>query len=59
VLSIATREGEEVVKGQLLFVLESMKMQFEVKAGRSGVIDSLKVSVGDQLQAAQILGTWR
>jgi len=44
--------------GQVLFVLESMKMQFEVKATRDGKASKILVVAGDQVTAGQVLAEW-
>lgn len=50
VIEIRVSEGEPVGKGQVLFVVESMKMQVEVAAPRDGRIATVAVEAG------QILG---
>ncbi len=39
-------------------MLESMKMQFEVKAGKDGKVAAVLVTGGDQVTAGQQLGEW-
>lgn len=58
VIGIQVIKGQEVEKGQTLFILESMKMQFEVKAGLPGTVSELLVKLGDQVNAGQRLGDW-
>ncbi len=47
--------GQKVVEGEVLIILEAMKMETEVKAAKAGTIQSIKVaegnavSVGDEL----------
>ncbi len=55
-VNIATGQGVE--SGQVLFVLESMKMQFEVKSSKSGTAGNILVNQGDQVMAGQALGEW-
>ncbi len=53
---INVETGELVEKGQLLFVLEAMKMQHEVIAISSGKVKEIKAKVGEQIAAdTQIL----
>jgi len=44
-----------VSKGQLLVVLEAMKMEHPLKSGIDGVLKRLQVQVGDQVKNRQIL----
>ena len=50
ILEVHVAEGDEVEQGQLLFVLESMKMQFEITAPRAGRVMEALVTVGQVLQ---------
>jgi acetyl/propionyl-CoA carboxylase alpha subunit len=52
-------EGDEVKAGDCVFILESMKMEFEVKAQKDGTIESLNVAEGDQVKAGQSLAEWK
>jgi 3-methylcrotonyl-CoA carboxylase alpha subunit len=58
VIQVNIRPDQEVKSGDILFVLESMKMQFEVKAGKDGKVASVLVGAGDQVTAGQQLGDW-
>jgi len=49
------QEGDMVEKGQLLMILESMKMEIEVHAQSSGKIHSLMAQAGNPIQAGQAL----
>ena len=42
-------DGDEVVAGQVLFVVEAMKMQIPITAGIDGTIESLTVKAGDRV----------
>ena len=59
VIGIQITEGSVVEVGQTMFILESMKMQFEVKAGKIGTIGEIMVHVGVQVQSGEQLGTWQ
>ena len=41
--------GEQVEAGDVLVVLEAMKMEHSIRAARDGVIASVHVSLGDQI----------
>jgi propionyl-CoA carboxylase alpha chain len=47
--------GTSVEAGQLLFVLESMKMQFEVTAPWAGRVTALPVVLGQVLQGQEVM----
>jgi acetyl/propionyl-CoA carboxylase alpha subunit len=49
VLEVRVREGDVVEEGEVLAVVESMKMQLEVNAPVSGTIESVLASPGDVL----------
>jgi geranyl-CoA carboxylase alpha subunit len=53
--TVLVSEGSPVSKGQLLLVLEAMKMEHPLKAGIDGVIKHIQVSLGDQVKSRQIL----
>lgn len=55
IVSLLTREGSTVSRGDPLLVLEAMKMQNEVVAPRSGCVRNLAVEEGMQVLPAQIL----
>ncbi len=55
VVSIPVREGQHVEKGDVLLVLESMKMQNELKSPRPGSVARLRVKVGDRVELRQTL----
>jgi acetyl/propionyl-CoA carboxylase alpha subunit len=59
IIQVACKVGDSVKKGTTLFILESMKMQFEVHAQRDGILDAILVSQGDQVSAQAVLGTWK
>lgn len=46
VVKIAVNEGQHVEQGELVFVLEAMKMEQPLTAHKSGVITAIQVSVG-------------
>jgi biotin carboxyl carrier protein len=50
VVAVLAAEGEAVTKGQVLVILESMKMQNEIKSPRDGTVTRLKVKPGDSIE---------
>jgi biotin carboxyl carrier protein len=57
IVAIPVVEGQAVVKGQDLVILESMKMQNELKAPRDGTIGRIRVRAGDSVEQNQVLIT--
>jgi biotin carboxyl carrier protein len=55
ILEVHAAAGDRVEPGQLLFVLESMKMQFEVSAPRAGRLEAVLVAPGQVLQGPEPL----
>ena len=57
VLRIEVEEGEEVAEGDVLLVVEAMKMETEIKSPASGKVLSINVNQGDQVKNGQSLVT--
>ncbi len=57
ILKVIAREGDEVAEGDVLILMEAMKMETEVKAPKAGKVDSVRVDVGATIQPGQLLVT--
>ena len=55
VVAIPVGEGKQVAKGEVLVVLESMKMQNELKSPRAGTVARVRITVGDSVEQRQTL----
>jgi geranyl-CoA carboxylase alpha subunit len=55
IVELLIEDGNRVSKGQLLLVLEAMKMEHQVKASIDGIIRRVQVSKGDQVRNRQQL----
>jgi biotin carboxyl carrier protein len=55
VVSIAAKQGDEVKKGDVIVVLESMKMQVAVKAHKDGHLKEIKVKQGTSVSRNDVL----
>ena len=55
VVSLAVEEGDEVTAGQALAVVDAMKMENVLRAGRDGVVAHIKVVQGDSLSVDQVI----
>lgn len=52
---ILKSSGETVVKGDLVLVMEAMKMEYTLKSEGPGVIESIDCAVGDQVTLGKTL----
>jgi len=55
VVRVAVAPGDVVEAGQLLVVLEAMKMEHAVHAGLAGTVTDVGVAEGDQVETGQVL----
>ncbi|MBC2931918.1 biotin carboxylase N-terminal domain-containing protein [Nocardioides sp. zg-1228] len=55
VVTVAVAAGDRVSAGQLLLVMEAMKMQHSVTAPADGVVAEINVEPGSQVAAGQVL----
>ncbi|MBZ7949260.1 biotin/lipoyl-containing protein [Campylobacter molothri] len=56
---IHINENSEVKSGQVVAILEAMKMEIEVNAPKDGVIEKINVKVGDSVSEGQIIATYK
>ena len=55
ILEVKTAVGNEVKSGDTLLIMEAMKMENEIKAGKSGKVTAIKVNVGDAVLENDVL----
>ncbi|TVT36089.1 acetyl/propionyl/methylcrotonyl-CoA carboxylase subunit alpha [Amycolatopsis rhizosphaerae] len=55
IVKVAVEEGQQVEAGELIVVLEAMKMEHRISAPADGVVDQLPVSVGQQVEVGAVL----
>lgn len=55
IVAVPIEENQEVKKGQVLLILESMKMQNELKSPRDGKVHRIKVKAGESVEQKQTL----
>ncbi len=55
VLAVHVNEGDRVEQGQLLMILEAMKMEHQIIAPREGIIEEIRVKTGDQAANGELL----
>ena len=54
-VELRVAEGESVVEGDVVAVLESMKMHLELRTTRAGVVSSLTASAGREVSKGEII----
>lgn len=57
ILDVLVEEGHVVSEGQTVVILESMKMENELRAARDGVVTQVRVAKGDNVEKNQDLVT--
>src|SRR4051794_10689605 len=55
VLAVEVADGDEVEAGQVICVVEAMKMENEITAHRDGVVSDLSVAAGEPVNAGQVI----
>ena len=57
ILGVKASVGQAVKKGDVIFVLEAMKMENEVVAPEDGTVASINVSEGASVESGDVLAT--
>lgn len=57
ILGVKAKVGEKVKKGQVVLILEAMKMENEIVAPEEGTIASIEVNEGASVEAGAVLAT--
>lgn len=57
ILDVKTTVGASVTSGQVLCILEAMKMENDIVASQDGTVASINISKGDSVEAGQVLIT--
>ena len=57
IVDIKVKAGQKVDKGQVVVVLEAMKMENEICAPQAGTIATVDISVGDGVEGGDLLAT--
>jgi acetyl-CoA/propionyl-CoA carboxylase, biotin carboxylase, biotin carboxyl carrier protein len=55
VLAVEVADGDEIDPGQVICVVEAMKMENEITAPRSGVVSELSVAAGEPITTGQVI----
>lgn len=57
ILAVKAKEGDSVKAGDVLLVLEAMKMENDIVAPQDGVVASINVKVGDSVESGAKLAS--
>lgn len=57
VLKVMVEEGDSIAEGDIIAIIEAMKMETEIKSPVGGTVKSVEIEVGNQVQAGQVLVT--
>lgn len=57
ILSVNVNAGDTIKEGQVLMILEAMKMENEIMAPKSGTVTAVTVKKGDTVESGTLLCT--
>ena len=57
VFKLVAQPGEQVAEGQVVMILEAMKMENEIVAPQAGTVDTILVKEGDLVETDTVLAT--
>ncbi len=57
VLKVLVSEGDTIAEGDVIAVVEAMKMETEIKSPVGGTVKSVEIEVGNKVQTGQVLVT--
>ena len=57
VLKVLVSEGDSISEGDVIAVIEAMKMETEIKSPVSGTVKSVEIEVGNKVQTGEVLVT--
>ena len=55
VIAVEVTAGDAVAEGQLLMIVEAMKMEHRITAPHAGVVGEVRAHAGDQVGAGDLL----
>ena len=55
IIRVLVKEGDEVQEGDVVCVLEAMKMENELRASKSGVVKAVTVEPGSDVEMGEVL----
>ena len=55
IFKICVKNGDRIEKGQVVAVLEAMKMEIEINSNKNGIVEEIFVNIGDNVNEDAIL----
>jgi biotin carboxyl carrier protein len=55
IIRVLAAEGDQVAEGDVICILEAMKMENELKAPRAGTVQSILVQPGQEVEMGAVL----
>jgi oxaloacetate decarboxylase alpha subunit len=55
VFKVFVKKGDVVNEGDVIIVLEAMKMETEIRSPRAGEVDNIYVNAGDMINVGEAL----
>ena len=55
ILKVEVTEGQQVAEGDVLLILEAMKMETQICAAKAGVVQGISVKQGDVVAVEQVM----
>jgi biotin carboxyl carrier protein len=55
IFKMLVKEGDEVKKGDVILIMEAMKMENNVMSEKEGIVKSIRVKVGDNVLQSDVL----
>jgi biotin carboxyl carrier protein len=55
IIQLSMQKGDVAKVGQVLVVMEAMKMEYTLKAAKAGRVDEVLCAAGDQVELGQVL----
>jgi len=57
ILEVLVKAGDNIKKGQLMFVLDAMKMQNQINSPTTAKVSDLRVQIGQTVRSGDVLAT--
>ena len=55
ILKVEVAEGQQVAEGDVLLILEAMKMETQICAAKAGRVQGIRIKQGDSVAVEQVM----